>query len=78
MWMWFLRIVGVAMQNKAKEDLLRKLQRIEALYHRPGSVGEKSAAAIAINRLKARLFAMESYSKQVEIRKYEFTVFKEI
>lgn len=60
--------------RKATENLKRKLERIEALYQRPGSPGEKQAAAIAINRLKSRIQALETYRK-IEIKKYEFTIF---
>ncbi len=65
------------MQRKSSEELMRKLERIEALYRRPGSPGEKQAAAVALNRLRGRLFAVQSY-KKVEIKKYEFTVFREV
>lgn len=53
---------------------MRKLARIEALYERPGTPGEKAAAALAIHRLRAKLQALDAYLKP-EIRKYEFTVF---
>ncbi len=62
------------MRDKAKAELKRKLERIEALYRRPGTPGEKQAAAIAMNRLKSRLHALEAYSK-LEIKEYEYTLF---
>jgi hypothetical protein len=65
------------MQRKTSDDLKRKMERIEALYRRPGTPGEKQAAAIALNRLRSRLAALETYRK-VEIKEYEFTVFRSI
>lgn len=58
----------------SRTEILRKLARIEALYERPGTPGEKAAAALAIHRLRAKLQALDAYLKP-EIRKYEFTVF---
>lgn len=65
------------MRRKSNEELMRKLERIEALYRRPGSPGEKQAAAVALNRLRSRLFAVQTYQK-VEIKEYQFTVFREV
>jgi hypothetical protein len=68
-----------AERKNLKDELKKKLERIEALYQRPGSVGEKTAAAIAMNRLKERIAVLETYARrQAAPRKYEFTVFKEI
>ncbi len=65
------------MSKPVSNDLQRKIERIEALYRRPGTPGEKQAAAIALNRLRGRLHALETYRK-VEIKEYEFTVFREV
>ena len=65
------------MQRKTSEDLKRKLERIEALYRRPGSPGEKQAAAAALNRLRSRMNVIEVYRKPV-VREYEFVVFREV
>ena len=65
------------MQRNTREELKRKLERIEALYRRPGSPGEKQAAAVALNRLRGRLAAVDSYRK-VEIKEYVFKVFREV
>jgi hypothetical protein len=69
--------VEAGMKRKTSEDLQRKIERIEALYRRPGTPGEKQAAAIALNRLRGRLHALETYRK-VEIKEYAFTVFREV
>ncbi len=66
------------MQRKSNEELMRKLERIEALYRRPGSPGEKQAAAVALNRLRGRLFAVQTYQQKVEVKEYTFTVFREV
>lgn len=65
------------MQRHTSDDLKRKLERIEALYRRPGSEGEKQAAAAALNRLRSRLQVVDLYQKRVEVRDYVFTVFKQ-
>lgn len=68
-----------AERKNLKDELKKKLERIEALYQRPGSPGEKTAAAIAMNRLKSRIAVLEAYAHRQQVpRKYEFTVFKEI
>ncbi len=71
-----LHLMGVegGMERSSREELTRKLERIEALYHRPGTPGEKQAAAIALNRLRSRLAALNLYQKK-EIKEYVFTVF---
>ncbi len=76
----FALLKGVEAERKnLKDELKKKLERIEALYQRPGSVGEKTAAAIAMNRLKGRIAVLETYAKRQAVpMKYEFTVFKEI
>jgi len=38
-----------------EQDLIEKLRRIEALYSRPGTAGERDAAARARDRILARL-----------------------
>ncbi len=62
-----------------RDDLKRKLERIEALYHRPGSLGEKQAAAIALNKLRSKLQVAEVYTKAaMQVRKYEFKEFSKL
>jgi len=63
--------------RKHSDELKQKIERIEALYRRPGTPGEKQAAAVALNRLRAKVRALDSY-KKVEIQEYEFTVFREV
>ena len=54
--------------------LQEKLRRIEALHARPGSDGEKQAAARAILKIKKRLEAISVYQRPT-IREYEFQQF---
>lgn len=56
-------------------ELLRKIERIQALYARPGSEGEKRAAAAAIQRLQVKLHQLRTYAPRTPV-KYEFQVFK--
>lgn len=64
------------MQRTNQDELKRKLERIEALYRRPGSDGEKQAAAIAANKIREKLRVVSVYSKPV-IKEYQFEVFLE-
>lgn len=52
----------------AEEQLVEKLRRIEALHARPGSDGERQAAARARERIEARLKALEAEEPPVEHR----------
>ncbi|MDR3637678.1 MAG: hypothetical protein P4L84_27980 [Isosphaeraceae bacterium] len=54
-----------------EEKLIEKLRRIEALYARPGTEGERAAAASARERIQARLRELEQTDAPVE---YSFTV----
>lgn len=54
-----------------EQQLIAKLQKIEALFARPGTVGERHAAASASDRIRARLAALESAEPAVE---YRFTM----
>jgi hypothetical protein len=54
--------------------LQERLKRIEALYLRPGSEGEKQAAARAILKIRQKLAAASAYQRPV-IRTYEFEQF---
>ena len=54
-----------------EEKLIEKLRRIEALYARPGTVGEREAAAGARERILARLKEVEKVEPPVE---YKFTM----
>ncbi|WP_309691182.1 hypothetical protein [Armatimonas sp.] len=54
-----------------EEKLVEKLRRIEALYARPGTVGEREAAAGARERILARLKEVEKVEPLVE---YKFSM----
>ena len=54
-----------------EEKLIEKLRRIEALYARPGTDGEREAAAGARERILARLKEVEKVEPSVE---YKFTM----
>jgi hypothetical protein len=51
-----------------EEQLVAKLRRIEALFARPGSEGEKVAAARARERIEARLRELAAEEPPVEFR----------
>ncbi|MBY0371523.1 hypothetical protein K2X33_12615 [bacterium] len=66
------------MRRDLKQELKRKLERAEALYQRPGTPGEKAAAAYAIHKLRGKLTALDAYLKpKPEIQDYVFTVFRD-
>jgi hypothetical protein len=52
----------------AEEQLVEKLRRIEALHARPGSDGERQAAARARERIEARLKVLEAEEPPIEHR----------
>ena len=54
-----------------EERLIEKLRRIEALYARPGTEGERTAAAGARERILARLQEIEKLEEPLE---YKFTL----
>lgn len=54
--------------------LEQKLRRIEALHARPGSQGEKDAAARALLKIRKKLDAIGVYKRPV-IHPYEFEQF---
>jgi hypothetical protein len=54
-----------------EQKLIEKLRRIEALFARPGTAGERAAAASALERIKARLRELEKVDSPVE---YRFTL----
>jgi hypothetical protein len=54
-----------------ERQLIEKLRRIEALFARPGTDGEKAAAAEAAERIRARLDEVTKLDPPVEFR---FTV----
>jgi hypothetical protein len=62
--------------NKYRE-LKRRLELVEAVYRRPGSDGEKQAAALAIQRLRQRLQVFERY-EQIQIRKPTYVIFEKV
>jgi hypothetical protein len=51
-----------------EEKLIEKLRRIEALFARPGTEGERLAAANARERIKARLKELEKTDPAIEFR----------
>jgi len=51
-----------------EEKLIEKLKRIEALFARPSTEGERSAAANALERIKARLRELEKTDPAIEFR----------
>jgi predicted ArsR family transcriptional regulator len=57
-----------------KRDLEQRLKRIEALYERPGSEGERQAAARALSKLRKKMQVVRVYQK-VTIREYQFEQF---
>jgi hypothetical protein len=51
-----------------EQRLIDKLHRIEALFARPGTEGERAAAASAVERLRARLRDTTALDPPVEYR----------
>lgn len=51
-----------------EQQLIAKLRKIEALFARPGTDGERRAAENASNRIRARLAALEDVEPAVEFR----------
>ena len=59
------------MLDEEQQQLIAKLRKIEALFTRPGSDGERQAAESASDRIRARLAALEAIEPAVE---YRFTL----
>lgn len=59
--------------NAADEErrLIEKLEKIEALFARPATAGERAAAASARDRIRTRLLGLEKTERPVE---YRFTL----
>ena len=51
-----------------EQQLIAKLRKIEALFARPGTEGERRAAEHASNRIRARLAEIEKIEPPVEFR----------
>jgi hypothetical protein len=51
-----------------EQQLIEKLRKIEALFARPGTEGERRAAERASNRIRARLIALEEVEPPIEYR----------
>jgi hypothetical protein len=51
-----------------EQQLIAKLRKIEALFARPGTEGERRAAENASNRIRARLTALEQLEPAIEFR----------
>jgi hypothetical protein len=51
-----------------EQQLIAKLRKIETLFARPGTEGERRAAEDASNRIRARLTALEEIEPAVEFR----------
>lgn len=56
------------MLDQNEHQLIAKLRKIEALFARPGTDGEREAAENASNRIRARLHALEQTEPVVEYR----------
>lgn len=54
-----------------EKRLIEKLRRIEALFARPSTEGERAAAASAMERIRARLRELEKVDSPIE---YRFTL----
>ena len=54
-----------------EQQLIAKLRKIEALFARPGSEGERQAAESAADRIRSRLAALDGTEAAVE---YRFTL----
>ena len=54
--------------NGREQELVDKLRRIEALHARPGSEGERQAAARARERIQERLKQLELEEPPIEVR----------
>jgi len=52
-------------------DLAEKLRKLEALFARPGTEGERAAAASALERLRARLHELE---RSQPLEEYRFSM----
>lgn len=51
-----------------EQQLISRLRKIEALFARPGTEGERRAAENASNRIRARLTALEDTEPSIEFR----------
>ena len=51
-----------------EQQLIAKLRKIEALFARPSTEGERGAAEAASNRIRARLTAIEACEPAIEFR----------
>jgi hypothetical protein len=56
------------MRDDEEARLIEKLRKIEALFARPGTPGEKAAAGDALKRLRERLQHFERAERLVELR----------
>ncbi|MFN9645457.1 MAG: hypothetical protein ACK6BG_10165 [Cyanobacteriota bacterium] len=59
---------GEAPADSLEQQLVEKLRRIEALHARPGSEGERQAAAQARERILERLRQLETEEPPIEFR----------
>lgn len=53
-----------------EQQLVEKLRKIEALFARPGTEGERTAAGMAAERIRARLQGV----RQEELREHQFSI----
>lgn len=51
-----------------EDRLIEKLRKIEALFARPGTEGERAAAGDALHRIRSRLRELESSERPIEFR----------
>jgi len=64
-------LVGRSITMPVEPDLVEKLKRIEALFARAGTEGERIAAGTAIDRIKNRIEACKQVDPPVE---YKFSL----
>jgi hypothetical protein len=57
-------------QNESNDEaqLIEKLRKLEALFDRPGTAGERAAAASACDRIRERLRQLEKTEPTVEFK----------
>ena len=56
------------MQDSEEQRLIDRLRKVEALFARPGTDGERGAARSALDRIRARLRSLEQTAPPIEFR----------
>lgn len=57
--------------NREEQQLVEKLRKIEALFARPGTEGERTAAGLAAERIRARLHGVR---QEEPVREHQFSI----